>query len=92
MRMPLVSTMRCCASVAVILHHVLGISLLGAGKRATQMCCEEGAQLPFRISGRRLFLFEPMTERAGTGLQLREVEGMIGSRVYGHRDRRAIRP
>jgi len=53
---------------------------------------EKGAQLLFRISGRRLVVFDPATERAHTRLQFSDVEGMMDSRVNGQSNCRTIRP
>ena len=58
----------------------------------TQTGGEEGAQLLFRISGRRLVVFDPATERAHTRLQFSDVEGMMDSRVNGQSNCRTIRP
>jgi len=45
-----------------------------------------------RSFARRLVIFEPMAERGDTGLQLSDIEGMMGSRINGQSDCRAIRP
>src|SRR6516162_10902819 len=61
-------------------------------RRYPQICREEGVQLLFRISGRRLVVFDPATERAHTRLQFSDVEGMMDSRVNGQSNCRTIRP
>src|SRR5215472_17350138 len=61
-------------------------------RRDPQICREEGAQLLFRISGRRPVIFDPATERAHTRRQFSVVEGMMDSRVNGQSNRRTIRP
>jgi hypothetical protein len=72
----------------------LAISSLGTGfaiRRAAYMCGEKSGRLLFRISGRRLIVFEPMAEKANTRLELRDVEGMKSPRIDGQSVWRAVR-
>ena len=55
------------------------------------MGVEECARLFLCVLCRRLVVFEPMTESVAPGLQPGNVKGVMGTRLHGQRDRRAVR-
>ena len=59
---------------------------------SAQIRGEEGAHFLLRVPGRRFVVFEPEAAKADPGGQLSHIEGMIGSRINGQGDQRAIRP